>query len=157
MKVLLDGGAEYADSAKITFIDNAVDINSATVRVRAVLRNPEGQLIPGQFIRAKVEGVQLSNVVAIPRKAVMTSAQGPFVWIVGAEEKVEMRPVRIGRNMGNNVVVTDGLATGERYIVEGVLKVQPGIQVSAVSVDAATRQAEVEANKMRQKKVEEEA
>jgi membrane fusion protein, multidrug efflux system len=113
--------------------------------VRAELRNSQGGLIPGQFLRAKVEGVTLSNVVSVPRKAVMTSGQGPFVWIVAAQEKVEMRPVQIGRSMGNNVVVTNGLAAGDRYIVEGVLKVQPGVQVSAVSVDAATRQAESEA------------
>jgi membrane fusion protein, multidrug efflux system len=142
VKLLLESGLEYADSAKVTFVDNAVDVNSGTVRVRAVLRNPEGQLIPGQFIRARVEGVMLSNVVAIPRKAVMSSAQGSFVWIVGPDEKVEMRPVQLGRSMGNNIVVTNGLAAGDRYVVEGVLKVQPGVQVSAVSVDAASRQAE---------------
>ncbi len=87
VKLLLENGSEYADSAKVTFVDNAVDVNSGTVRVRAVLRNPEAQLIPGQFIRARVEGVTLANVVAIPRKAVMSSAQGPFVWIVGRRGK----------------------------------------------------------------------
>jgi membrane fusion protein, multidrug efflux system len=146
VKLLLENGSEYADSATVTFVDNAVDVNSGTVRVRAVLRNPEGQLIPGQFIRARVEGVTLTNVVSIPRKAVMSSAQGPFVWIVGAEEKVEMRPVQLGRSMGNNIVVTNGLAAGDRYVVEGVLKVQPGVQVSAVSIDAASRQAEESKN-----------
>jgi membrane fusion protein, multidrug efflux system len=111
------------------------------VRVRAVLNNPEAQLIPGQFIRAKVEGVMLSKVMSVPRKAVMSSPQGPFVWVVNGEEKVEFRPVQLGRPMGNNIVVTQGLAPGDRYIVEGVLKVQPGIQVSAVTTDAASKQA----------------
>jgi membrane fusion protein, multidrug efflux system len=141
-KLLLESGQEYPVTAKVTFVDNAVDINSGTVRVRAVLDNPEAQLIPGQFIRARVEGVQLSNVVSVPRKAVMSSAQGQFIWLVNGEEKVEFRPVRLGRSMGNNIIVTEGLAPGDRYIVEGVLKVQPGIQVSAVSMDAATKQAE---------------
>ena len=142
VRLLLENGAEYPESAKVTFVDNAVDLNSGTVRVRAVLRNPEAQLIPGQFIRARVEGVTLTNVVAIPRKAVMSSGQGSFVWIVVAGGKVEMRPVQIGRSMGNDILVTKGLTPGDRYIVEGVLKVQPGIQVSAVSVDASARQAE---------------
>jgi membrane fusion protein, multidrug efflux system len=142
VKLLLETGQEYPDSATVTFVDNAVDPNSGTVRVRAVLKNPEAQLIPGQFIRARVEGVMLSNVVAVPRKAVMSSAQGSFIWIVNGEQKVEFRPVQLGRSMGNNIVVTEGLAPGDRYIVEGVLKVQPGIQVSAVSVDAASKQAE---------------
>jgi membrane fusion protein (multidrug efflux system) len=157
VKLLLENGSEYADSAKVTFVDNAVDVNSGTVRVRAVLRNPEAQLIPGQFIRARVEGVTLTNVVAIPRKAVMSSAQGPFVWIVGGGEKVEMRPVQIGRSMGNNIVVTNGLAAGDRFVVEGVLKVQPGVQVSAVSVDAASRQAETESKNAAPKKDKEKA
>jgi membrane fusion protein, multidrug efflux system len=142
VKLLLENGQEYPDTAKVTFVDNAVDVNSGTVRVRAVLKNSEAQLIPGQFIRARVEGVQLTNVVAVPRKAVMSSAQGQFIWVVNGEEKVEIRPVRVGRSMGNNIIVTEGLAPGDRYIVEGVLKVQPGIQVSAVSPDAPTKQAE---------------
>jgi membrane fusion protein (multidrug efflux system) len=145
VKVILENGTEYPEPAKLTFVDNAVDINSGTVRVRAVLANGEGVLIPGQFVRAKVEGVLLSNVVSIPRKAVVSSAQGTFVWLVDSEEKAQMRPVQIGRTIGNNVVITDGLKPGERVIVEGVMKVQqPGIQVSAVTVDAATRQAESE-------------
>lgn len=142
VKLLLENGQEYPESAKVTFVDNAVDINSGTVRVRAVLKNPEAQLIPGQFIRIRVEGVMLSNVVSVPRKAVMSSAQGQFLWIVNGEQKVEFRPVRLGRSMGNNIIVIEGLAPGDRFIVDGVLKVQPGIQVSAVSVDAASKQAE---------------
>lgn len=142
VKLLLDDGTEYPDAAKLTFVDNAVDVQSGTVRVRAVLKNSAAQLIPGQFVRARVEGVTLANVVSIPRKAVMSSAQGSFVWIVGAEDKVEMRPVQVGRTMRNDVIVTSGLTPGDRYVVEGVLKVQPGIQVSAVSVDAQSRQAE---------------
>lgn len=144
VKLLLDDGKEYPEAAKLTFIDNAVDLQSGTVRVRAVLANPAAQLIPGQFIRARVEGVTLANAVAIPRKAVMSNGQGRFVWVVAAAEKVEMRPVQVGRSIGNNIIVTSGLAFGDRYVVEGVLKLQPGIQVSAVSTDAAARQAERE-------------
>jgi membrane fusion protein (multidrug efflux system) len=143
-KLVLDDGREHPVSAAITFVDNAVERASGTVLVRAVLPNPEAQLLPGQFVRAKLGGVSLSNVVTVPRKAVMSSAQGPFVYLVGADAKVEMRQVQIGRTMGNNVVVTDGLAPGDRYIVEGVLKVQPGIQVSAVTPEEAARQAETE-------------
>lgn len=142
VKLLLESGQDYPVAAKVDFIDNAVDINSGTVRVRAVLSNPEAQLIPGQFIRAKVEGVMLSSVVAVPRKAVMSSPQGPFIWVVNGEQKVEFRPVQLGRSMGNNIIVAGGLAPGDRYIVEGVLKVQPGIQVSAVAPDSAPQQAE---------------
>lgn len=144
VKLLLDDGSEYPDAAKLTFVDNAVERTSGTVRVRAVLANPGGQLIPGQFIRARIEGATLAAVMIVPRKAVLTNAQAHFVWVVAAEEKIEMRPVQIGRNIGNDIVITQGLAAGDRVVVEGVLKVQPGIQVSAVSVDAAARQVEAQ-------------
>lgn len=144
VKLVLDNGAEYADTAKVTFVDNAVERNSGTVRVRAVLPNPEGKLYPGQFVRAKVEGVSLANAVSVPRKAVMTSAQGSSVYVIDEESKAQMRPVKIARSMGNNVVVTEGLKPGDRYIVEGAnpMRVQPGSVVSTVSVDGAARHAE---------------
>jgi|HigsolmetaAR201D_1030396.scaffolds.fasta_scaffold00937_10 membrane fusion protein (multidrug efflux system) len=141
VRLLLEDGREHPDLAKLTFVDNAVERDSGTVRARAVLPNPDALLIPGQFVRAKVEGVALTNVVSIPRKAVMSGPQGRFVWLIDDEQKVQIRPVQIGRSMGNNVTVTDGLAAGERFIVEGVLKVQPGIVVNPVAVDAAERQA----------------
>jgi membrane fusion protein (multidrug efflux system) len=140
VKLVLEDGSEYPQGAQVTFVDNSVDRNSGTVRVRAVLPNKEAQLLPGQFLRAKVEGIQLSNVVSVPRKAVVSGPQGPYVWIVGADSKAQMRPVQIGRGLGNNVIVTDGLQAGDRYIVEGVLKVfQPGTQVSAVTAEEAAR------------------
>jgi len=142
VRLLLDDGTEFPDSARVTFVDNAVDRQSGTVRVRAVLPNSEAQLFPGQFVRARIQGVSLANVVAIPRRAVMSGPQGRFVWLVAAGDKVEIRPVQLGRGMGNNVLVTNGLAAGDRVIVDGVLKVQPGIQVTAVPVDAPARQAE---------------
>jgi membrane fusion protein, multidrug efflux system len=144
VKLLLEGGQEHPGSARLTFVDNEVDPGSGTVRVRAVLPNAEARRIPGQFIRARVEGVSLTNVVSIPRKAMMSGPQGPFVWLVGKDEKVEIRPVKVGRSMGNNIMVTNGLAAGERYIVEGVMKVQPGAPVNAVSADAQAKQAESE-------------
>jgi membrane fusion protein (multidrug efflux system) len=144
VRLLLDDGTEFPDSARVTFVDNAVDRQSGTVRVRAVLPNSEAQLFPGQFVRARIQGVSLANVVAIPRRAVMSGPQGRFVWLVAAGDKVEIRPVQLGRGMGNNVLVTNGLAAGDRVIVDGVLKVQPGIQVTAVPVDAPARQAEAE-------------
>jgi membrane fusion protein (multidrug efflux system) len=142
VKLVMEDGSDYSQIAQLTFVDNAVDVDSGTVRARAVLPNHDATLIPGQFVRAKVEGVMLANSLAIPRKAVMSGPQGRFVWLVDNEQKVEIRPVQVGRSMGNNIMVTQGLSAGERFIVEGVLKVQPGIVVNAVSADPAAKQAE---------------
>jgi membrane fusion protein, multidrug efflux system len=156
VKLLLDDGSEYSDSAKVTFVDNAVDRGSGTVRVRAVLRNPDGKLLPGQFVRAKVEGVSLANAVSVPRKAVMANSQGASVFIVGSDNKVEVRPVQVARNMGNNVVITQGLQAGDRYIVEGAfMRVQPGMQVNTVSVDGAAQQAEIPTQPAQEEKASE--
>jgi membrane fusion protein, multidrug efflux system len=145
VKLILEDGSEYPQAAQLTFVDNAVEWTSGTVRVRAVMPNKNAQLIPGQFIRARVEGVMLSNVVSIPRKALMAGPQGAFVWLVGADSKAQMRPVQVGRSFGNNVIVTDGLKAGERYIVEGVLKVmQPGTLVSAVTAEEAARKPQAQ-------------
>ncbi len=145
VKLVMEDGSEYPQLAQVTFVDNSVDRSSGTVHVRAVLPNKDAQLLPGQFIRAKVEGIQLSNVVAVPRKAVVSGPQGPYVWVVGDDSKAQMRPVQIGRGLGNNVIVTDGLQAGDRYIVEGVLKVfQPGTQVSAVTAEKAARKPQAE-------------
>ena len=145
VKLILEDGSEYPQAAQLTFVDNAVEVGSGTVRVRAVMPNADAQLIPGQFIRARVEGVMLSHVVAIPRKALMAGPQGAFVWLVGADSKAQMRPVQVGRSMGNNVIVTDGLQPGDRYIVEGVMKVmQPGTQVSAVTAEEAARKPQAQ-------------
>jgi membrane fusion protein (multidrug efflux system) len=153
VKLMLDDGTEYPDSAKVTFVDNAVDRSSGTVRVRAVLRNQDGKLFPGQFVRAKVEGVSLANAVSVPRKAIMSNAQGASIFIVGSDNKVEVRPVQVARNMGNDVVVTQGLKPGDRYIVEGAfMRVQPGMQVNTVSVDDAARQAETPPEPEKQEK-----
>jgi len=77
--VAFDDGSEHATPAKLTFVDNAVEAQSGTVRARAVLPNPDGRLVPGQFLRARLEGVSIPAAVSVPRRAVMSSAQGSFV------------------------------------------------------------------------------
>jgi membrane fusion protein, multidrug efflux system len=142
VRIVLEDNAVHPQPAKLTFIDTLVDRESGTVRARAVLPNPQAALLPGQFVRARLEGLTLQNVVAIPRKAVVSNAQGRFVWLLDADAKVSMQPVQVGRSLGNDVVVTQGLQRGDRYVLEGVLKLQPGIRVSAVPAEQPLRQAE---------------
>lgn len=129
-RVGFDDGTEHPVPARITFVDNAVEPESGTVRARAVLPNPDGRVVPGQFLRARIEGVALAEAVTVPRRALMSSAQGSFAWVVGADDTVELRPVRVGPLVGERAVIVEGLGGGERVIVEGVLKVQPGAKVS---------------------------
>jgi membrane fusion protein (multidrug efflux system) len=136
VRVEVQGGAQHPDPAKLTFVDNAVEATSGTVRARAVLPNPDGRLVPGQFVRAMLDGVEIAGAVTVPRRAVMSSAQGSFVWLVAAGDVAELRPVRLSGMVGERAVVAEGLTGGERVVAEGVLKVQPGVKVKPVTPGA---------------------
>ena len=143
VRLKLDNGGEHATPGTLTFVDNAVDTASGTVRARAVLPNPGVALLPGQFVSVRLQGVSLMAAVSLPRRAVMTSTNGSFVWVVGKGQVVELRPVVLGRAFGEQTIITEGLNGGERVIVEGVLKVQPGATVKIVNpAKPGTRTAE---------------
>jgi membrane fusion protein (multidrug efflux system) len=130
VRARLVGGHAPTVRVELTFVDNAVEAGSGTVRARAVLPNPDRRLVPGQFLRARLEGVTVPAAVSVPRRAVMSSAQGSFVWLVGEGDVAELRPVRIDLTVGDIAVIAEGLAGGERVVTEGVLKVQPGVKVA---------------------------
>ena len=133
--VLEPSGKVVAQGARVEFISPAVDNQTGTVDVRAVLANPQNML-PGQVVRARVNGVTLASSLVIPKRAVMHGVQGSFVWLIGAGDKVEFRPVQLGTTAENNVVVDQGLKAGERIVVDGILKVQPGAVVKGVPLAA---------------------
>jgi membrane fusion protein (multidrug efflux system) len=134
VRVMNTQGQTLAEHAKVEFIAPAVADQTGTVDVRAVLENTGDTLLPGQVVRAHVEGVNIMGAFVIPKRAVMHGAQGSFVWVIGQDNKVAPRPVQLGVTSGNNVAVTEGLASGDRVVVEGILKVQPGALVKATPV-----------------------
>jgi membrane fusion protein (multidrug efflux system) len=89
--------------------------------------------VPGQFVRVRVEGIVAHNAVSLPRRAVMTSAQGTFVWVVGPDDVVELRNVRLAGDAGDRALIAEGLQGGERVVEEGVLKVRPGVKVKVAA------------------------
>lgn len=129
VKVVLDGGAADAVAGRLSFIDTSVEPGSGTVRARATLDNADGRIVPGQFVRVRVDGVAEPDAVSVPRRAVMSSAQGNFVWVVGNEDVVELRPVKLAGDASDRALIADGLTGGERVVVDGVLKVRPGAKV----------------------------
>lgn len=132
VRVLSTQGETLVENARIEFISPAVGNETGTVAVRAIFDNKNDTLLPGQVVRARVEGVTIAGSMVIPKRAVLHSAQGSIVWVVGPDEKVAPRPVQLGITSGNNVAVVNGLNDGDRVIVEGILKVQPGAVVKAV-------------------------
>lgn len=132
VRVVDPQGKTLAEDAKIEFIAPRVGNDTGTIGVRAVLDNSKGTLLPGQVARARIEGVDLPGVLVIPKRALMHGMQGPFVWVIDGENKAAPRPVKLGVTSGNNVAVIDGLTAGDRVVVEGILKVQPGAPVSPI-------------------------
>ena len=117
------------------FVDNQVDAATGTIRGRAVLANKDRVFTPGLFARIKLLGSGTHSSLLIDDKAVLTDQDRKYVYVLGADNKAERRDVKIGRTDNGLRVVTDGLAAGDRVIVNGVQKVFfPGMQVKPLAV-----------------------
>jgi membrane fusion protein (multidrug efflux system) len=134
VRVVDTQGNTLGEHAPIEFIAPSVGNGTGTVDVRAVLDNTHGTLLPGLVVRARIEGITVAGSLVIPKRAMMHGVQGPFVWLVGAENKVELRPVKLGIESGNHVAVAEGLTAGDKVVVDGILKVGPGAVVKAVPI-----------------------
>jgi membrane fusion protein (multidrug efflux system) len=119
---------------EIEFVSPRIDDATGTVAIRALLDNPGG-IVPGRIVRAHVEGVTIENALVIPKRAVMHGAQGAYVWTLDDTGQATPTPIEQGALAGNDVAVTSGLMPGARVVVEGTLKVFPGVPVNAVPID----------------------
>ena len=137
VKILFGDGRAYDQSGTIDFLSSGLDPETGTLRLRAVTPNPDRRLLPGQFVRAVVIGITLKAGIVIPHAAVSQGPQGTFVYTVNGENKAEVRPITLGREVEKGWVVQDGLKAGERIITEGIVKVRPG---SPVKISAAVVQ-----------------
>jgi membrane fusion protein, multidrug efflux system len=135
VKVVLEDGSEYAQPGKLLFSDLTVDAATGQVTLRAEVPNPGGALLPGLYVRVRLEQAVAGNAIALPQQAVARSAQGDSVKVVGTDGKIEQRPVKVGGQQNGRWVITDGLKAGEQVMVDGFQKVQmlpPGTPVKAV-------------------------
>jgi len=109
-----------------------VDATSGQITLRAEVPNANGTLLPGLYVRVRLEQAKAGNAVLIPQQAVTRSAQGDTVMVVDKDGKVTPRMVKIGSEQGGNWVVLDGLKAGEMVVVEGFQKMRPGAPVKPV-------------------------
>jgi len=137
-------GSVYPEKGILDFA--AVTISSATgmLQGRFKFSNPEGDFLPGQsyfypgqFVKIRLEGIIRPNAILIPQRAVQQSPAGSFVFVIDKEDKVEFRSVKASTWYGNEWLIESGLDSGERVVVEGFHRIQPGAQVSAVSYEQA--------------------
>ncbi|HSH17366.1 MAG TPA: efflux RND transporter periplasmic adaptor subunit, partial [Verrucomicrobiae bacterium] len=121
----------------VNFTDARVNVSTGTSEARAELPNPDVILRAGQFVRVKLSGAVRPAAYKIPQRAVLEGPQGKFVYVVDGEGKAALRPVDVGEWTGEYWVVTKGLAAGDAVIVDGVLKLGPGVPVVAGDPAAA--------------------
>lgn len=131
VRIKLDDGTEYGAQGRFLFSEATVDQTTGQVTLRAEVPNAKSDLLPGMYVRVLIEQGIERNAVAVPQQAVQRDAGGNAqVFLVGAENKVEVRQIRTGRTVENRVVVTDGLKGGEKVIAEGFQKIRPGAPVN---------------------------
>jgi len=141
VRVRLPSGKVYAHPGRIDFVDTQIDRNTDSILVRALVPNPrrenvpvgqpgDRELIDGQFVTVSVEGAEPVQAIVMPRASVLQDQGGTYVVVVDAENRTQRRPVRLGRTIGADVVVEDGLEGGETVIVDGLQRVRPGQPVS---------------------------
>lgn len=129
VQLKLTDGSTYGKSGRLNFTDSLVDASTGTIRSRATFANPDGSILPGQFVRVILQGAQRSNAIAVPQRAVLTSQQGKMVWVVGADNKVQPRPITVSQDVGLNVLVESGLKAGDKVVVDNIIKLRPGADV----------------------------
>lgn len=129
--LVLPNGKTYPIQGRLEFSEVTVDQSSGSVTVRATFPNPDGTLLPGMYVRARlVEGVRKQAVLA-PQQGVTRNESGePVALVVGRNDVVEQRKITVDRAIGNKWIVTDGLKPGDRIIVEGLLNLKPGQKVT---------------------------
>jgi membrane fusion protein (multidrug efflux system) len=131
-KLKLIDGSEYRYGGTLDFVDAAVDPKSGTLQVRISVPNPEGALRSGQFVRVIVPAQENPKAIVVPQKAVQELQGKHSVYVVGADNKVIYRDVKVTSRVGSDWVVESGLTPGELVVVEGMSKIKPGMQVKPI-------------------------
>jgi membrane fusion protein (multidrug efflux system) len=132
VRVLLEDGSDYGQPGKLLFSDLTVDPTSGQITLRAEVPNPNGLLLPGMYVRVRLEQAQAEAGIVVPQQAVTRGTNGDTVMVVGADGKVSPRPVKIGSAVNGQWVVLDGLKPGEQVMVDGFQKLRGNAPVKPV-------------------------
>jgi membrane fusion protein (multidrug efflux system) len=132
VQVVLADGTVLPRSGKLDYVSPSVDPGTGTLELRAVFANGDRALVPGQFVRVRLQGFERDSVLAVPRRAVQQSLDRQFVLVVGTGDTVVTRDVETGSWSGDWWIVERGLQAGERVVVDGVQKAAPGRPVRPV-------------------------
>jgi membrane fusion protein (multidrug efflux system) len=133
VRLLFDDGSMYKHPGRLLFSDVSVDPGTAKVTLRGEFPNPEGELLPGMYVRVQIEEAIDAAGIVVPSQAVQrTTAGGSAVYVVNDEGRANLQPVRLGRALNGGMLIEDGLKPGWRIVVDGFQKFGPGSAVTPV-------------------------
>jgi multidrug efflux system membrane fusion protein len=122
-------GSGAVETGELSFIDNTVDTSTGTIKLKGTFPNKQHKLWPGQFVNVVLRLTTRSNAVVVPNQAVQTGQDGTYVYVVGEDRAVSVRPVKTGPRVDQDMVIDEGLKGGETVVTEGQLRLQPGSKV----------------------------
>ncbi len=132
VQAYLTGDTAHPVQGTLTFADNAVDQTTGTIRLKATFENADNRLWPGQFVNAVLTVTTQPNAILVPSQAVQSGQNGPYVFVVGADMKAQMRPVQLGRALEDKQAIAGGVRPGETVVTDGQSRLVPGTIVQVV-------------------------
>jgi membrane fusion protein (multidrug efflux system) len=138
VRVVLEDGTEHPQPGRLLFADLSVDQNTGQVTLRAEVPNPRAMLLPGMYVRVRLEQAKAQQAMLLPQQAVTRSPQGDTVMVVATSGQVSPRTIKIGGSQSGQWVVLSGLQVGEQVMVDGFQKLRPGAPVKPVPWGAST-------------------
>ncbi|WCG82146.1 efflux RND transporter periplasmic adaptor subunit [Pectobacterium sp. A5351] len=143
VRLLLENGTEYTEAGTLEFSDVTVDETTGSITLRAIFPNPQHNLLPGMFVRARLDSGVNPTALLVPQQGVTRDPRGQATaMVVGEGDKVEPRTLTTSKAIGDKWLVTEGLKAGDRIIVTGLQKIRPGAQVKAKEVAQENQQAQ---------------
>lgn len=127
--VMLEGTTSALEKGRLSFIDNSVDSKTGSIRLKGTFDNKSRQLWPGQFVNVVLTMGDLKGVVAVPSQAVQNGANGPYVFTITPDNKVEYKQVSAGMSYNGETVIEKGVLAGEKVVTDGHLRLTPGASV----------------------------
>jgi membrane fusion protein (multidrug efflux system) len=136
VEIVQPDGSVFPYKGRITFADPSYNQQTGTFLLRATVDNPKGVLRPNQYVRTRIRGAVRPNAVVVPQRAVQQGAKGHFAWVIDSQGKAEMRPLVVGNWSGNDWIVLEGLAAGDRVVIDGGMRLTPGATAKVMGAAA---------------------
>jgi multidrug efflux system membrane fusion protein len=125
----IQGQEDRPETGTLTFIDNNVDLNTGTIKLKGTFANADRRLWPGQYVNVALTLAEQANAVVVPTQAIQTGQNGSYVFVVKPDLTAESRPVKVDRNFENQAVIASGLSAGEKVVTDGQIRLVPGAKV----------------------------